>query len=470
MCVNPFGETGTFYDRDYCGGESIAAVYPAMDLAFIAALIRSQGHTVDMFDANALRLKRHHIISRLKKFRPDLVCLSTTVPSFKEDIELAKESKAAHVCKFIFIGNYPTTSPENILSTAPWIDFLIRGEPEYTIAKLVEALESGGRWEAVKGISYIDHTGSIITGQTGDPVDDLDSLPMPAHDLLPIKSYFSPHVKKLPMTCLITSRGCPYRCLFCTAPTLSQGRWRSRSPGKVLEEIRVIVNLGIREIFIRDETFTIDRKRVRGICERIIQNGIKVNWYCFSRVDTIDRDTLNVMKRAGCHLIIYGIESGSQTVLDLNRKGITTEQSREAVRLTKECGIQVGASIMIGMYGDTRERIKETIKFTCEIDPNKAAFTMAIPFPDTEFYSVATKEGLLKEPNIRSFHYLGNSSLSLAGLSGNELRRWLIIAYFRYYMRPKQILRELAALTSPRKAYFLVRSGFYLLRKLASGK
>ncbi|MEJ2746174.1 MAG: radical SAM protein, partial [bacterium] len=323
----------------------------------------------------------------------------------------------------------------DVLSRAPWIDFLVRGEPEQTIVSLVDTLSSGQEWRCIPGLAYPRNGAEPFIGEKSKPIDDLDSLPMSAHEMLPIAHYFSPYAKRFPMTCLITSRGCRYKCLFCTAPTLSQGRWRGRSPSKVVEEIRYVLTLGAREMFVRDETFTINRARAMEICDRITHTRLRPSWYCFSRVDTVDKATLKIMREAGCHLIIYGIESGNQRVLDLNKKGITLEQSRAAVRLTKECGMRVGTSMMIGMYGDTRESIRDTIRFIRELDPEYGGFTIATPFPGSEFLSVARREGLIGDVRPDRCLYLGDSVLSLPDLGPHEIKKLLTTAYLSYYLR-----------------------------------
>jgi radical SAM superfamily enzyme YgiQ (UPF0313 family) len=237
-------------------------------------------------------------------------------------------------------------------------------------------------------------------------IQNLDALPFPARDLLPMDKYIPlpNQYKRKPVANLMALRGCPYQCTFCSANAVFGCSLRMRSAQRVYDEIKQLVDTyGIREISFWDDTLTVNKKWLHELCDLIISNHLDITWSCYARVNTVDLDLLKKMKKAGCWNIFYGIESGNQELLDRIKKGITLDQIRNAVKLTKKAGIEVRGSFMIALPGETPEMAHKTIDFAIELDPDYAQFSITTPYPGTELFEQAKQYGELSG-DFSKFH------------------------------------------------------------------
>lgn len=415
------------FQRDWCGGEVLASIiYPNLDFAYAAALVRQNGIKADLLDANALHLTYSQILQVIEQKKPGFISIPSSWLSFPHDIELAKmiNGRAPSV-KIIISGPNVTADPVLALESG-FIDYVILGEIEFPCLEIVKG-------DINYNIAYKLNDRVIIKERK--LFDNLDSLPFPARDLMPNQKYLSPFTKSNPFTMMFASRGCSHQCIFCPAAIWYMNKVRFRSVGNIVREIDEIVNkYGIKDIIFKDLSLTINKKLCFDLCEEIIRKGHKINWRCFSCVDTIDKELLTVMKKAGCYQISYGIESGSQRVLDLNKKAITILQTKEAIRLTRAAGIEASGSFIFGLIGDTYQTVKETLNFAIGLNLDYVQFQLAVPMPATELYRICEEKGYLFK-KLSESHWYDSKTINYPWLSNEILQDTLRKAYRKFYFR-----------------------------------
>jgi radical SAM superfamily enzyme YgiQ (UPF0313 family) len=371
----------------------------------------------------------------LKDFYPDVVGITSVTPSIYRAYQVAKIAKEVREdCKVIVGGPHVTFLPDQTFKECRFIDVIVRGEGEETIRQLAEAPEKG-EWEMVKGISFRKGD-RIISNESRPFIKNIDEIPFPSWDLLPMDKYQFCGQRYASM---LTSRGCPFSCSFCASSRLFGGFWRGRSPENVVEEIRLLHDkFGIRNIEFVDDTFTLDQKRAEKICDEIVRGGLDISWGASSRVDTLSRRLIEKMKKAGCWILFLGIESGCQRILDAVGKRITIEQARKAVKIVKEAGIQVLGSFIIGFLQDTIETINETIRFAKTLNLDYAEFSILTPYPGTLIYEHAKKNDLLLTEDWSKYTGL-EPIIKIESLSSSKLKSLLQRAYLTFYLTPKNI-------------------------------
>jgi anaerobic magnesium-protoporphyrin IX monomethyl ester cyclase len=425
---------------------------PPMGLALIAAVLEKHGFTASVLDANLLRLKPEEIPSRIAD--ADIVGLTAMTPTIGAAMRIARHVKRAMPNVTIILGGgHATLLPKETLSSIPEVDILVVGEGENTVVRLLEALEHGKQLDGVPGISYRQGN-QIVHNQASQEDIDLDSLPFLAYHLLPWRSYrpHPPHGRAYPFAALITSRGCPYQCSYCSKPIFGS-RFRAQSPDRVMSEITYYrEQFATREIAFYDDVFTLDKERAHAIADEIIKSGIKVGWTCETRVNLVDGELLRHMREAGCYGISYGIETASPEILDSLNKGISPRMVQEAVRLSKEAGLETTGYFMLGCPGETTETIEATIKFAKDLGLDFAQFSITVPFPGTKLYAEYLKNGGNAIP-WESFVYSRATmrragSFVNAGISGEELDKWVSRAYRQFYLRPSYMWQRIRETTS----------------------
>lgn len=424
-------------------GESIG-FKPPLGLLSIATFVKEKtAHNMIVLDAWAQGLNFEQCLREVAVCQPDVIGISAWTDWWYAAYHLGRLIKAAfpsvHLC---YGGPHVAIYPEETLSLGH-VDSVIAGDGEEPFKYLCDMVADGVFDNDVPGLHFKQY--GVKTGEARLFVQkDLDSLPIPDRTLLPLQYYTSVLSPEDSITTMVTSRGCPYKCIYCK---LSFQKFQMRSAGSVVEEFKRIYDLGIKEVEVYDDTFTLSKSRVLDICRGLIEQKIKLAWAVRDRVNMADAVLLDQMKKAGCNRIHYGVESGVDRILSLMQKEITTSHARNAVRLAKERGFTVLIYFMLGNKGETREDINRTIGFAFELDADYAGFSIAVPYPGTQMYSEALSNGIIKydywrefalrpEPN---FHipYVYEENLALAGLI--ELRNKAIR---RYYMRPKYIFRE----------------------------
>ena len=416
--------------------------WPPLTLATTAALLEEDDHQVIVRDFPAAGGSAKDLIALVDREQPDFAFWATGTPSLDADLSWGAVIKelSGHTRTGVF-GTHVTARTETALGH-PGIDVVIRHEPELIIRNICRPAQPD--LAAVKGISFSDATGEIITNPDEDFLAPED-IPAPAWHLLPSLPYTLP-LKRRPFLIVAPVRGCPFSCNFCTS-SIYYGRALRRRPVKhVLDEIATnIKRHGIRDFFIWADTFTADRNYVLSFCRGIHERNLDISWTCNSRVDTIDRDLLATMKKAGLWMMSFGIESGSDSILQRSGKGITTAQSRHAVEIAHFLGIRLAGHFMFGLPGETDATLQQTTDFALSLPLDIAQFYAAAPFPGTPFYDEAVQKKWLDATRCSS---QASSVLHLPGLSPDAVNRAKKKAYLRFYLRPR-IVYGLLSLMKP---------------------
>lgn len=420
---------------------------PPLGLALIAAVLEKAGYPVTLLDANALGLKPEDIPPLVAG--ADVIGLTAMTPTISTAIRIARDIKKVRPdSKIVMGGAHATMLAQETMASAPEIDVIVRGEGDETVIEVLQALEGKLSLDSVAGISYRKE-GKIKATADRPCLADIDALPFPAYHLLPWKSYrpHPPHGMSLPFGAVVTSRGCPYRCAYCSKPVFGS-KFRAQSPERVMAELEYLKKtFGVKEVAFYDDSFTLDKKRVHAICDKIIDSKLKFTWTCETRVNLVDKELLRHMKQAGCYAVAYGIESASPEIIHTLHKDTTIAQVEEAVNDSREAGLQVIGYFMLGSPGETPETIRQTIDFAKRLKVDFAQFSVTTPFPGTELYDVYMQN---RKESISwdSFVYAGTDNPTTPVFESDKLTRydlkiWLARAYRAFYLRPAYIWQRL---------------------------
>jgi anaerobic magnesium-protoporphyrin IX monomethyl ester cyclase len=419
--------------------KNVGSCLPPLGLAYIASFLEREHVSVGMLDCTAEEIAVNKIEDRLVSIaEPDFIGITATTPIFPNGLAIAKIAKRLFPkTKVVFGGVHPSVLPNEVLRN-PSVDLVVRDEGEVTLKELV----SGKPLDEIDGLSW-KKNGEIVHNKNRALIKDLDDIPPPAYHLLPMKRYHPAlgSYKRLPAMSIFATRGCPGRCTFCYRTFY--GKTRCRSANNVIEEIKILQgDYGIKEIAFYDDTFTLFRKTILEFCERIVRENIDITWSCFSRADYVSTDVLNAMKKAGCHLILFGVESADETILNNIKKRLSLDKVKKVVRICKDIGIETRASYMIGNPGETEETIKKTIDFAVELDTDEVQFNITTAYPGTELFEWAEANGFLTTTDWSLYH-MSFSNLNLPTVRQDVLKRYYKIAHTRFYLRPKIVLRRL---------------------------
>ncbi|MDD1774756.1 MAG: B12-binding domain-containing radical SAM protein [Methanobacterium sp.] len=414
----------------------IGLVAPPLGIAYIAAVLESDGFEVKIIDAPAVEMDYESIQNEVALYSPDVVAITSVTPTLPSALKVASMSREACPGALIVLGGYHPTFTYQELLKNDFIDLVVRGEGEYTMLELVQTLKNDGDLRNVKGIATRDFT------TTARPViEDLDTLPYPARHLLPMDDYQIMNMK-LPIGTLISGRGCPYQCSFCASSAMHGQKLRLRSAGGVVDEMEHLVNDHHSEMLaFMDDTFCLNKKRINQICDEIKERNFDNYWGCTARVDTISEDLLRKMKEAGCITLFLGVESADQQNLNQVNKNITISKIKKTFELTRKLGVRTIASVVLGMPGDTRKSIENTIRFVKKLEPNYAIFSLATPYPGTDFYLQSNDDRLLKTTDWSKFNLL-TPVMETVDCSLEELRKLQKKAFKEFYARPMYLIRQ----------------------------
>ncbi len=427
LLVNPPSETAI---KEYLG-----AAAPPIGLASLAAVAVQEGCRVKVVDAIAQNLDFHDLEKEISRFKPEVVGVTATTPGIYSAYRVAEIAKDVG-CHTVVGGPHATFMDVEVITECDAVDVVVRGEGEVTFSHLLDAFERD-RLSDVAGITFRDGE-AIERNPRRKFVGDLDSLPIPAFNLLP--KYYTGSSR---FGAVLTSRGCPYRCVFCSSSRLFGNTWRAHSADRVIEELSLLNEMGIRNVEFMDDTFNINRKRVLEISEKIRQEGLDVSWISSSRVDTFNVEAARVMRKAGCHSIYFGIESGSQQILDFIGKNISTEKAEKAVKKAKELGFRVIGSFVIGFHHERIEDMDKTIKFARKLPLDFAQFTIATPYPGTKLFEIASRLGLLLTKDWRRYTTL-EPVMKNIHVDAKQIQAMLSKAYLSFYLRPGYLIRDVA--------------------------
>ncbi len=435
-------------------------VVPPLGLAYLAASLERGGHRVKILDAFARGLSWSEFEAEVKGEMADLIGIGGMTPTIDTTLRAVRLCRP-HTRTLVVGGPHVSVQKQEFFRECPEADFGIVGEGEGAFSALVRNLEAGkDPWE-VPGL-----VGPEKANPPANFIEDLDSIPFPSRNLLPNQAYRYALWPGKKITTLITSRGCPYHCIFCDKSTFGS-KWRARSAQNVLEEIEHIVrDLKIKSIILYDDLFTLRKQRVIQICQGILDRGLEIEWKCEGRVDRVDEEMLRVMRKAGCTLIAYGVESGNQEGLDYLRKNTTLAQIRHAFELTHKAGIRPMAYFILGIPVETFEGGLRTIEFAKELNPEYAQFSILSPYQGTDLYAEAKTKGWYREVDANNpFDKDQKRPVVLSeNWSEEQLREILKKAHRRFYFRGGYILNRLRGIRSLQGIRSLGGVGWGLLR------
>jgi len=454
--------------------KSVLNIVPPIGLGYMATGLRKHGFEVTILDCLKERFNFLDFYGYIKKADFDLIgfqVYSKDIESVNKHISLVK--KVNESIWTIVGGPHPSLLPEKTFHHFPMVDFGFKGESEVGISALVVYL-SGNR------IGFKDFDGAVLKNISGliwkngsDVVcnemyleKNLDNFDYPAWDLIrPNKYPDGPHgvfFRELPIAPIVTTRGCPFKCTFCGSKSINGSTLRKRSVESIIKEIELLQNsYGIREIHFLDDNFTFDKNFAMNVSREIIKRKIKINWCCPNgiRLDTLDEDLLKLMKESGCYSISVGIESGSQRILKLMKKGISLGQIVDKVNLIRKLSFIVSGFFIIGYPDETKEDIRETIKFSKKLDLDRAAFFNFLPLPGTEIYKQLIQSGEMQE---FSWHDFSSYKVNYApvGISKNRLKWFQRQAYLSFYLRPVIIYKLFKEIKTFKQVMFIVKRFF----------
>ena len=448
-------------------------IWPQVSLATMAACLHPD-YTVEVVDAIGTRMGWEDFETLLKKKKPKYYLTQVTAPTLNNDmygVFLAKSIGA----QTIAFGTHVTPNTLNTMQAYPALDFVLRGEPEMTLRELVDALEgktgqndvmeeliqktdpirepisaeavARGDFNSIKGLAW-RCTGEIQINPDRPFIPSLNELPLPMHHLLPLDSYRMPLIKG-PYTFIVPSRGCPAGCKYCIKHVSYNYAVRVRSAENIMAELWSLKNQGINNVMMYADLFTVNREHVVELCRAMIAEKIDMQWMCNSRVDYVDEEMLSLMGQAGCHMISWGIESGSEVVLKRARKGANPDKAEQSLRWAKKAGIKNFGYFIIGLPGETEETIKQTITFSKRLPLDFAIFHIAAPYPGTPFFYEVVENGWFRPgTNWEEVDMDRSTVLDYGDLSAEDLVYWQKRATREWTLRPIPILSALKSINT----------------------
>lgn len=424
---------------------------PPIGLLYLGAMLEKHQIPVRILDAGIEKMGLEATYRKVAEIDPAIIGISSTTPEYPliEKFACLLKQRFPKV-SLVLGGPHATLDPGSVLR-APFIDFAVRGEGEHTFTELCQyLLNKKKRLSDIRGISY-HHKGKITHNPDRPMTDDLDSIPFPARHLIHHERYrnYGRVYKQKPVAVMITSRGCPYKCIFCAHDIFGR-KYRFVSARKMADEIKILQKeYGIKEIFFREDNFTANRKRVTEFCDILLKEKINVSWMCLADANSITEELAYKMKQAGCWHVAIGVESGNQDIQKILKKNLDLEKVRQVFDFVQKAGLKTLAFFMIGNYADSRRTVMETIRYANSLNTDFATFTITTPFPNTELYDMAVQENLITSYDIGQI--TNNPSvfrqkapvLRTKSLSAEQLRKLQLMAIACFYLRPGQLFRIL---------------------------
>ncbi|MGB2706476.1 MAG: radical SAM protein [Candidatus Omnitrophota bacterium] len=426
-------------------------VTPPIGLGYLVSVLRENGYDAGILDAQKESLDTERVLEKISKINPDVLGVSILTSNYANAKKIVKEAKKLIPrTKIVVGGPHPSALPVATLKEVP-ADFLIRGEGEYSFLDLVNFLAGGkGDPSHIENLCFSEN-GEIKTKPCTIQVKDLDKIPPPAWDLIEPRQYpVNPHqffFKKHPIAPVVTTRGCPFRCTFCSASFLAGENLRMRSPEKVVDEIELLATRhGVKEIHFEDDNFTLVRKHAESICKKIIERKIKIVWQCPNgiRVDTIDRDLVRLMKKSGCYRLSFGIESGSQEILDRANKKLDLKKVPGAIKTVKDEGIEVQAFFILGLPGETKETALKTMNLIKELPIDFLDISLLTYLPGSRLFNERFKSNEYDSIKWDEFNYF--TAQPTETLSAKELKGLQKTLLRKFYLNPRTVFYMLRSL------------------------
>jgi anaerobic magnesium-protoporphyrin IX monomethyl ester cyclase len=420
-------------------------IFPSLALASLAAWVRQNGFDVNLIDLHVENIYPKDAAGRVRDYDPHIVALTAKTLGWPAVIEIAQMVRATLPKTLIVVGG-PQLSiyAEESLS---WdcFDIAVIGDGEDTLLEICERVESGSDWTDILGTCVRLPSGDVIKNPPRPLSKNINKYPMAAWDLLPVQDYHCLTLLR-PFATMVTTRGCPWHCGYCSQ--VYSEKLRFRDTGLVVDEMEYLVkNYGVREIVFFDETFTIGKKRMRRFSEEILRRNLDVKFNIRARVDTVDREVVRLLKRAGLRSIHMGVEAGTDRVLKIMNKQITREQTERAFRVCREEGVDTRGYFMVGYYDTTPQDVEDMIDFAAGLGLDWASFSVATALPATDLYRIAQERGYVDGDFWRQYTIDGGGfipQLETETFSAEQLRAYRTKAYMKFYLRPDLIRRKLS--------------------------
>ena len=464
--VNP--RYSEFYGRFSEAKEMTSSSPPPLGLEYIAAMLEIEGYNVKIIDAEVEKLTVEETVKKIRHTKPDIIGFTATTPVIKRAHKISILLKEENPDLISIVGGpHPTALPKETLKAFDSFDYVVKGEGEYTTTELLKNIENKIEIGDIQGIAFRKE-GEIVETPNRPFINPLDDLPFPARHLIDRSKYIieTVHGEHGRFETIQTSRGCPFKCIFCY-PVLGN-KVRYRLPENVLSELKILKEKYKTDVvgFV-DDTWTLNIKRAKEICDLIIKEGIDIEWGCTTRVDLIDRELLEKMKKAGCVRVNFGVESGDPEILKIIKKRITIDQAKKAFKMTKEVGIETVAYFILGHPYETLESIKKTIKLAKTLNPDVAEFSIMTPFPKTELDEMIRRgEGNMRilSDDWEQYTHYGNAVISVGIFSDKNLLEWQKKAFRSFYLRPSYAIPKLLKTVKNQKELIsLIKAGYNTL-------
>jgi len=433
-------------------------------LSIISSYLKQHGCNVTLYDAFAHHTKKERIIQYIRHINPQILGVTLMTNHLTQTIPFLRDIKKMLPDIITVVGGaHPSSTYEDFLNHYKEVDIAVFGEGEQTMLEIIESVEDEKPLDQIKGISFRDN-GNIKINPFRDYIQDLNALPFSDWESLPMENYWEIWTIKKNYANMILSRGCPFGCTFCGAKKALGKKQRKRSPEHILEEITLLYDRHhVRNILFSDSTLNIDVEWVKQICEGILRLERPILWGCNMRADRVDRQMLKLMKASGCVKVFIGVESADNRMLKRMKKGETIEKIEEGIRYIQEVGINPDLGFIFGMPGETEKSMQKSIAFVKKFKKSVCAFTLAAPFPGTQFYEEAKKEGLLVEDwakyDIYKIAYIPK------GLTKETLERYYKKAVKLTYVNPFFIIWQLFQIKSWINFTIKLRSAYRIFCK-----
>jgi radical SAM superfamily enzyme YgiQ (UPF0313 family) len=382
----------------------------SLGLSYIASVVSKEGYDVKIFNADFECKKKYadlrkifeeydnykkilsdlnypywqEVKQQIEQFNPDIIGITVLTGTYKSAENVARIAKQVNKNIIVIVGGtHPTVMPKETIQNK-YFDFVVRGEGEYTFLEFIK----GKPIEHIKGLTYINNNGDVVNNPDREFIKDLDSVPFPG------RSFYLNDKNHMDFGYVMTGRGCPFECTFCASKKVWKKITRYRSPENVVREVEYVhKKYGTTFFYFVDDTFTLKKRRTKEICKLLLEKNLDITWICDTRVDTIDEELLSLMKKSGCVRVKLGVETGCDRLLSETKKGITKEQIRRAIALTKKVGVETTTYLMIGMPSETEEEIQETLNFARELESDYYSLSILAPYPGTEIYADVIEGG-----------------------------------------------------------------------------
>jgi len=440
-------------------------------LLYLAGYLKQNGYSnIRLLDLSLLGSIEPHLSKTMAEFCPDIVGLTSYTSNVVDAANIARSVKETSARTVTVLGGFHASAlPEMTLREFPEFDYLIFGEGEATFCELVKEISLGNACKERPGLTWRQGE-TILQGPPRTLIEDLDSIPFPDRSLVPIHKYIpSPsNYFRLPSSGILLSRGCPFRCKYCSKPVFLH-RIRFRSSENFLNEIQTCGrDFGIFDFRLEDEGPTANPKKMTELCEEIVRKKLNITWKCFSRIDTANDRLLRLMRTAGCYHVTYGIDSANPATLHRIKKDVNLDQAKQVVKKTRKMGIECQVNFIFGFPWETRKDILNTIRYAMNLSPDLASFNIFRPLPGSELYVDMQKEGKIKHTKWSDYSVTNETLLFDAPFSAKDLRKYLRYSFFYFYFRPSFILQRLVRLTHQpkREMNTIFRGGVILLDQI----